>query len=194
MRIAYNAPFVLTYALFSVLILAYNTFIDPYFIQLYFTLQPEIALYDPLFYFRLFSYALGHGSWEHLIENFIYMLLIGPYLEEKYGSTSVFSMSLFTAIVTSTLYLATIYFLQEPNPSGIVGSSGIVFMMILLGSFTNVRSGTIPLTFIFIMVFFMGSQVLDAFTDNHTSEFAHIVGGLCGSFFGFTKSNHHKKR
>ncbi|MEZ4762923.1 MAG: rhomboid family intramembrane serine protease [Calditrichia bacterium] len=188
MGITYNAPFVLTYALVAVSVIAYNTFVDPTVIPFYFTLQPYYSYEDPLFYFRLFSYAVGHGSWEHLIDNFIYLLLIGPYLEEKYGSQSVFSMALFTAVITSLLYLGFLVVAPNAQPSSIVGSSGIVFMMILLGSFTNVRSGHIPLTFIFIMLFFMGTQVINAFDDNQISEFAHIVGGICGSFFGFVKN------
>jgi hypothetical protein len=35
----------------------------------------------------------------------------------------------------------------------------------------------------------MGVQFLDAFNPeyNNISQFAHIVGGLCGSFFGFVR-------
>ena len=188
MRIAYNAPFVLSFALVAVSVMLYNTFVDSYLIPYYFTLQPYFDYQDPLSYVRLFSYAIGHANLEHLMENFTYMLLIGPYLEEKYGSKSVFVMAMVTAIITSLLYLGFVMLYPLQAPAGILGASGIVFMMILLGSFTNVKSGYIPLTFVFILVFFMGTQILNAFEENQISEFAHIVGGICGSIFGFVKN------
>ena len=87
-------------------------------------------------------------------------------------------MSVITTLITGLL---NIFFFPHP----LLGASGIAFMMIILGSFTNVESGYIPLTFFLIVVLFLGQEVLKAFESNNTSEFAHIVGGLCGSFFGF---------
>jgi len=59
--------------------------------------------------------------------------------------------------------------------------------MILLSSFTNFGKGEIPLTFILILVLYLGKEVINAFTNNDISEFSHIIGGLCGSLFGFLK-------
>jgi membrane associated rhomboid family serine protease len=66
-----------------------------------------------------------------------------------------------------------------------MGASGVVFMMILLSSFTNFGKGEIPLTFVLIMVLYLGREVLSSFQRNSVSEFAHIIGGLCGSLFGY---------
>ena len=67
-----------------------------------------------------------------------------------------------------------------------LGASGIVFMMILLSSFTNIRSGEIPLTFVLVVLMYLtrrGSS--GAFSRDSISQFAHIAGGLFGSLFGF---------
>jgi membrane associated rhomboid family serine protease len=66
-----------------------------------------------------------------------------------------------------------------------LGASGIVFMMILLASFTNFRKGEIPLTFILVLIFYVGNEVMSAFRNDGVARFAHILGGFCGSIFGF---------
>ena len=44
------------------------------------------SLKAPMTYVRLFTHVLGHVDWEHFIGNMMYILLLGPMLEEKYGS------------------------------------------------------------------------------------------------------------
>jgi len=84
-----------------------------------------------------------------------------------------------TALVTGVLNVLIF-------PTGLMGASGIVFMMILLASFTNFNKGEIPITFILIMVLYLGQEVWNAITDrDQISQFAHIIGGFCGSLFGF---------
>ncbi len=182
MRITYNAPFVLSYTFLAIGIMLLNNFTGGRLMADFFTLPPVFNFRDPFDYFRLLSHALGHANWGHLASNFAYILLIGPILEEKYGSKNLFVMSLITALVTGIL---NIFFF----PTALLGASGIVFMMILLGSFTNVKSGYIPLTFILILALYLGQEVLAAFETNNISEFAHIVGGVCGSIFGFVQNS-----
>jgi len=127
---------------------------------------------------RLFTHVIGHANWNHLISNFSFILLIGPILEETYGSLSLLFMILVTAFVTGILNAFLL-------PTALLGASGVVFMMILLVSFTNFRQGEIPLTFILILTLYLGREIFNSFTNNNISEFAHIVGGFCGSLFGF---------
>ena len=87
-------------------------------------------------------------------------------------------MTVITAFVTGLLNILIF-------PTGLMGASGIVFMMILLASFTNFGKGEIPLTFILIMLLYLGREVFNAFRANNISEFGHIIGGLCGSIFGY---------
>jgi uncharacterized membrane protein YdcZ (DUF606 family) len=58
-------------------------------------------------------------------------------------------------------------------------------MMILLASFTNFNKGEIPLTFILVLILYVGRELINSFKSDNISEFAHIVGGFCGSLFGF---------
>lgn len=91
-------------------------------------------------------------------------------------------MILITAFITGVI---NITFFN----TGLMGASGIVFMMILLVSFTNVRSGQIPITFILVALLFIGKELLNSLENNQISEMAHIMGGVCGGVFGFNLSS-----
>jgi membrane associated rhomboid family serine protease len=174
MRITYNAPFILTLTLICTIVRTLGDSITGAF----FTVGGTMNFSDPIDYPRLFTHALGHADWPHLIGNFSMILILGPLLEEKYGTKQLIIMSFITAFVTGVLNIA--FF-----DTGLLGASGIVFMMILLASFSNFKSGTIPLTFILVLVFYVGNEVFSSFKNDNISHFAHIFGGVAGSIFGF---------
>jgi membrane associated rhomboid family serine protease len=101
-------------------------------------------------------------------------------LESAYGSPALLFMIAVTALVTGVLNI--LFF-----STALLGASGVVFMMILLASFTNFNKGEIPLTFILVLVLYLGRELFNSLNSNNISEFAHIVGGFCGSLFGFFK-------
>ncbi len=176
MRIRYNAPVILTFTLLATAVLVINQ-VDGGFTARYFVAYPGFHG-RPIDFLRLFSHVLGHRDWIHLMSNFSFILLIGPVLEEKYRSGPLFLMMVVTALVTGVLNL--VFF-----STGLMGASGIVFMLILLSSFTNIRTGEIPLTFILIVVLFLAKEFIDALSQDNVSQFAHVIGGICGSLFGF---------
>jgi len=81
MSIRYNSPVILTYALICAAVMLLSNLTKGYFTQAFFTALPSMSFLNPLTYFRLFSHAIGHADWTHLISNFSYILLIGPLLE-----------------------------------------------------------------------------------------------------------------
>ena len=138
------------------------------------------SLLDPMFYVRLFTHVLGHASWGHFAGTAIYLLLLGPLLEEKYGSRCLIEVILLTAVATGIVHAI---FLPH---SGLLGASGVVFAFIVLGSVTNIRDGEIPLTFILVFVIFIGQQLFLGLTAaDNVSNLTHIVGGIVGGFAGF---------
>jgi membrane associated rhomboid family serine protease len=182
MKIRYNAPVTLTLALLASFLLAFDQIFGAHLILNDFTVPGHNQFnfaYLPG-YFRLFSFILGHASWTHLIGNFSFILLLGPILEEKYGSWPILGMVLVTAFITG---LINVLFLN----TGLLGASGIAFMMILLISITNIRGGDLPLSFILIILIYVVQQVVIAFKPHDISVMAHLVGGFCGSMFGFLK-------
>ena len=139
------------------------------------------SLSDPLTYVRFFGHVLGHADYEHYMSNMLLILLVGPGLEEKYGSgTMVWTIAL-TALITGL-----VHFVFFPN-TVLLGASGVVFMMIVLFSFTAMRRGEIPVTLILVVIFYLGGEIMDGlFKQDSISQITHIVGGLCGLVFGFT--------
>src|SRR5690606_38086157 len=99
----------------------------------------HVSLSQPVSLITLFTHVAGHASLEHLLGNLTFVLLLGPIIEEKYGGGPLLIMILITALVTGLLNVVFFH-------TGLLGASGVVFMLILLVSFTNTRSGEIPLT------------------------------------------------
>jgi Uncharacterized membrane protein (homolog of Drosophila rhomboid) len=182
MKIKYNAPTTLTYSFFCTFVVLIDQFVFHGLTRAFFTVPNALAfdLLKPINYFRLVSHIAGHADWNHLLSNMAYILLLGPMLEETYGSLTMFLMMIVTGFVTGVLNAC--FF---PHP--LLGASGIVFMMILLASFTNSGRDEIPLTFILIMILYLGREILNAFRGDDISQFAHLAGGFCGSLFGFFK-------
>lgn len=177
-RIRYNSPVILTFALMCAVVLLIDQLTGGTFIRAFFTLPPSLAGSSVFGWLRMVSYVIGHANWTHLISNFSFILLIGPVLEEKYGSLPLLLMMLVTALATAFLNLLIVR-------TGLYGASGIVFMLILLSSFTNIRQGEIPITFVLIIALYLVREFVNALTPDTVSQLAHIAGGIIGGLFGF---------
>ena len=178
MKIEYNAPVVLTFSIISTLVLVINEFTANSLMS-YFSVGSTYNFYSPFFYLSLVSHVIGHLNMEHLLGNLTFILLLGPIVEEKYGSKNTLYMFILTAIITGLL---NVFFFN----TGLMGASGIVFMLILLSSFTNNKKGSVPLTFILIAILFIGKEIIQSIGQDNISQFAHIIGGILGSVFGFS--------
>ena len=135
---------------------------------------------DPLAYVRLVGHVLGHAGYAHYLGNIMLLLVIGPPLEEKYGSQRLLLCILVTALVSGLVQI-----LLVPD-TALLGASGIVFMMIVLSSLSGMKEGTIPLTLILVVILYLGGEAVDAVTSqDNISQLTHIVGGACGAVLGF---------
>ena len=138
------------------------------------------SLLDPFTYVRFVGHVFGHANLEHFLGNITLLLVIGPMIEEKYGSLDCLFVILITAIVTGA-----VNFLLFPHVQ-LLGASGVVFAFILLSSFTSFKEGSIPLTFILVAVIYIGGQVYDGiFVQDNVSHLTHILGGAVGSVLGY---------
>lgn len=178
MKIKYNSPVILTFVLICLLVLILGGLTGNKSTLLLFSVYKS-PLSDPLFYFRLFSHVLGHVNFQHFFSNMLIILLVGPILEEKYGSKITFYLIIFTALITGIFNV--IFFNTK-----LLGASGIAFMLILLSSFVNIKKGEIPITLILIAFMYIGNEIyLGIVSDDNISRMTHILGGALGAFFGF---------
>ena len=176
MKLKFNAPVILGFSLICVAVFVLDKVMVGTLMP-YFTLG-NVNTSSALSLLTLFTHVIGHASIEHLMGNLTFILLLGPIVEEKYGDSRTLFMMLITALVTGILNLLFFH-------TGLMGASGIVFMLILLVSFTNTKSGEIPVTFILVALLFIGKEVIESLNTDQISQFAHIIGGVCGSAFGF---------
>ncbi|MBQ4253835.1 MAG: rhomboid family intramembrane serine protease [Erysipelotrichaceae bacterium] len=187
-KISYNSPVILTFSLIAFVVMFIGTYIDTNFVRKYFMVYRS-SLLDPFTYFRMFSYVLGHSGWAHFMNNFTYILLIGPLVEEKYGSEKLLKVLLITSLVGGLVNF--IFFPQV----ALCGASGIVFMLIILSSITSIAKGDIPITFLLICGIYLYREVYNAiFVSDNISQLTHILGGLCGAFFGLTQGHRRAKK
>lgn len=177
--IRFNSPVVLCFALLSLLALLLGDVTGGAATTRFFCVYRS-SLADPLTYLRLFTHVLGHAGYSHYMGNMLLLLLVGPGLEEKYGSRNLLATIAVTAFATGL-----VQFLLFPH-SALLGASGVVFMMIVLSSFTEMKKGGIPLTMLLVVALYLGSEIADGLTrTDNVSHLTHIVGGVCGIFFGF---------
>jgi membrane associated rhomboid family serine protease len=174
----YNSVLILTFFFlsFGALILKYVTFGKSN--KLIFSTYRS-SLLNPLTYVRFFTHILGHSDWKHFSNNFLYILLIGPMIEEKYGTINLLIMILITAGVTAIIN-------HIIGRKRLLGASGIVFMLIMMSSFVNIQIGKIPITLILIFVFYIVNEIIDGvLKKDDISHIGHIIGAICGTIFGF---------
>lgn len=178
-RFQYNSPVTLTFALISLIILLLGILTKGFTTGLLFCVYRS-SLTNPLTYIRVFTHVLGHADWNHFLNNMVLFLVLGPMLEEKYGSKELMKMIAITAVASGVFYM--IFF---PN-SSLLGASGIVFMMIVLSSAAGMKDGKIPITLILVVVVYLGGEVIGGIgSTDGIAHAAHIIGGLCGAGFGF---------
>jgi membrane associated rhomboid family serine protease len=177
-RLAYNSPVVLTIALAAIALHLVDAATPGTLTTSWFSLPGRFHWQQIGDWFRMVSYPIGHADWAHLVGNLTLWLVLGPLIEEKYGTATLLEMVLITTVVTAVLNMTFFH-------TGLLGMSGLVFMLIILSSVTNFKAGQIPLTFLLVAGLFLGKEIVEAFQADRISQFAHILGGICGSLFGF---------
>lgn len=179
LKFDYNSPVIISYLIISLIAWLLNVLTKGKTNKLLFS-NYRSSIFNPFTYIRLFTHSIGHKDWNHLVSNFLYILLIGPIIEEKYGSINLLIMFLLTSLAIS---LFNIIF----NDYSILGASGNVYMLIVLSSFSNLSEGKIPITLVLICLFYITSEVRDSILEGNKKVYhdGHLIGALCGILYGF---------
>ena len=185
LRLTYNSPVILTFSIICLVTLLIDMLTKGGSNRLLFVCYGHANLLDPLTYLRMFSYVFGHASFAHFAGNITMLLLVGPIVEEHYGSWNTVIMMAVTALAGGLLNM---FFFD----TGILGASGLVFLMIILSAFTSMKKGEIPLTLILIAAIYLGQEIYSGIAVNdNISHFGHLCGGVSGIGFGIA---FHKKK
>ncbi len=180
----YNSVVILTYFFLCFVIMLLDRLFKGKVVEKFFSIAKKDSWLNPITYFKLFSHSLGHADWNHLYNNFVKILLIGPMIEEKYGSINLLIMMLITSLVIGLIY--KIFDLGRVR-----GASGVLYMLIILSSFVNIEGGKIPITLALIIIFFVADDVIKFIKreDDNISHIGHLTGAICGVVFGILSIN-----
>ena len=185
---SFNSPVVLTFSIICLVALLLDFLTKGWANKTLFSVYRSSFL-NPFTYFRLIGHVFGHADWEHFLGNITLILVVGPLLEEKYGSWNIGAIMFSTALVTGLVHI-----LLFPNTM-LLGASGIVFAFILLSSITSIKDGSIPITFILVAMIYIGEQIFQGlFVKSNISNLTHIVGGVLGDTFGYVMNKNRIKR
>ena len=188
LRLSFNAPAVLTFTALCVIVQVISMLTRGESNRVLFSVY-RASLLDPLTWIRCVTHVLGHAGWEHLLGNIMYILILGPMIEEKYGTATTAFIMAATALVIGIINM--VFF---PGVM-LLGASGIVFAFILIASITIREDNTIPVTFILVAVLYLGQQIWQGlFSQDNVSQMAHIVGGAVGAVLGFLLGKARQKR
>lgn len=183
-KIQYNAIVILSYFFICLVILILDKLVQGRLVNNLFSTGRNDSLLNPLTYFKLISHSLGHSSWDHLYNNFLKILLIGPLIEEKYGSLNLLIMIILTSLIIGIIN-------RIFSKNRILGASGIAYMLIVLCSFVNIESGKIPITVVLIILFFVVDEIINLLKrkKDGISHLGHVTGAICGIVLGILSMN-----
>lgn len=190
-KLAYDAPVTLTFVIVCAIIFLLNLFLaksgksaglekllaSP-------TAQAgslPFIVKQPLSYLRLLLYIFGSESEAAsvLFTNLILIMLLGPAMEERYGSAIIGIMIFVSALFAGVLNAC---FCE----TSLIGAVPLVSMMIFLNAFMSFSKKKFPLSFAAVMLFFVLLQIFSG--AGAVQIIICIAGGLCGSLFAFLTS------
>lgn len=179
-KLQYNSPVVLSFALASLIVLWFDIFTGGRSTYTLFSVYRS-SFSDPGTYVRFFLHVLGHVDYAHYLGNMMFILVLGPSLEERYGSRRLFWAIFLTAMVSGMIHW--LFF----GKTILMGASGIVFMMIAMASLSGMKNGCIPITLVLVLLLYLGGEIVDGITlRDNVSQLTHIVGGICGALLGIS--------
>lgn len=183
----YDAPVTLTFTLLSVLLFVID------FVFLKERLNSSIFITPTVSgdfqfsfsslnsYLRLFLYIFGRESTLLFFSRLVIITLLGPRMEERYGSAVIGIM-----ILVSTLFTGVLSASCCKHPFN--GTDPIVFMLILLDMLFHISKKTISLSSALATALFIACLFINPNENGLVGILIVLAGGLCGSLFAFMAS------
>lgn len=139
---------------------------------------------NPVSYLRIVFYAFGFKTPVTLITNLLFLMLLGPAIEERYGSVVIGIMMgvsvIFSGVLNACFCTTSLH-----------SFSCIIFMLIFLNSFMSITKKKIPVSFILIVLLYITKEILEKTGENGFGIIQILIciaGGLCGSLLAFLTS------
>lgn len=188
LKFIYDAPVTVTFALLTVLLFILDVFLFKNKLNSSFLFTPTAAdgsfpfKFNELYsYLRLFLYVFGGSDRIILFSNLIFIMMLGPAIEERYGSVviglMIFVAALFAGVLAACCFKVPAF-----------GAEPIVFMLILLNTMTHLSKKNISASSLGVICLFICYEVFKKNNNGMIGILVIIAGGLCGSLFAFMAS------
>ncbi len=188
LKFEYDSPVMLTFAFLTLIIFILDTFALKGKLKDAWLFTPTSAAGAFPFAFsdfpsilRLFIHVFGYGEGSVLICNLIFILLLGPAMEERYGSViigiMIFVSSLFSGVLNACFC-----------KNAVCGAEPVVFMLILLWTMMQLSRSKISASAIAVIALFIAMLVFRKNPNGVVGVAVIAAGGLCGSLFAFLAS------
>lgn len=188
LKFVYDAPVTLSFALAVLVIFILDTFAFKGKLSGQWLLSPTaaggflpFAFSDFASILRLFLHVFGYTDPSFLLCNLIFVLLLGPAMEERYGSVIIGIMIFVAALFSGVLYAC---FCKVPA----CGAEPIVFMLVLLCTMMHLSRSKVSASSLVVIALFIGMLVLRKNMNGVIGVVIIAAGGLCGSLFAFLTS------
>lgn len=145
----------------------------------------EFVLYSNSNYFQphqILTYMFLHSSITHIIFNMIGLVVFGPDIEKRFGSSKFLKIYLISGVLAGVFH---ILFIDNP----VVGASGAVWSLMVMYALYNPENifhiyFFIPAKIKYIVsAFFVIELYLSILGNDGVSHVAHIGGALTGFIF-----------
>ena len=188
LKFQYDSPVMLTFAFITLIIFVLDTFVFKGKLKDTWLITPTaaggafpFAFSDFPSILRLFIHIFGYTESSVLICNLIFILLLGPQMEERYGSViigiMIFVSSLFSGVLNACFC-----------KNAVCGAEPVVFMLILLWTMMQLSRSKISASAIAVIALFITMLVFRKNPNGVVGVVVIAAGGLCGSLFAFLTS------
>lgn len=188
LKFSYDAPVSQTFVILSFVIFLIDLFALKFKLNTTYLISPTssqgvlpFVFSDPLSWARIFLYIFGGKDQVVLVTNLLLVILIGPTMEERYGSVIIGIM-----FFVSALFSAVLNTLVCKN--GMSGCGSVVFMLLILNAMMFFTKKTISATSITMIVLFVCREFFIKNDNGIAGSLITLAGGLCGSLFAFIAS------
>lgn len=188
LKFCYDAPVTVTFSFICILIYILDAFLLKDFLANTILSAPTVgdgilpfSFSQVLSYPRLILYVFSSSSLTLLLINLIFILLLGPSIEEQYGSVVIGIMIAVSALFSGVLNACF-------NKEVLQGATAIVFMMIFLNGFMAFSKRKFPISFIVVLGLFITLEWVEHKSTGVIWVIINMAGGLCGSLLAFLTS------
>ena len=189
-RLVFDSPFITIFVAISTAVFLLDTFVlSGNAVRTIFSCPAvggadTFSFKNPLHYFRLLLHPIGNVGAVVLVPNIVALLLLGPQMENRFGTPMLALMSGIASLVCGVLNSCL-------GPQTIFGAEPLVFMLIFLGLTVSILKRGLNvsqiLTLVAYSMFVLFSRNSDGTPLSHSAIHlaTSLAGGICAGALGF---------